>query len=145
MLFTTLGAGGSKALAFAKSCTYDYQVETEKIQDKDAKQGGREERIGSAISISSENNVQANMADYLKLVEIAQKGTEIDYFFGVVDNPDKDGRNASEWTGSTTGLKGKAIITNISLTAPAESIATFSLKLNGTSEPSIVPTPSVGG
>lgn len=137
MLFTG-ESGSEKAIAYAKSCSYDYSVDTEKVVDKDAKQGGSEERIGSTITISSENNVQADMADYLALVKKAQSGGKVGYFIGIVDNPDKNGKEAKEWEGATTGLKGSAIIKSINLSAPAEGMATFSLSLSGVDEPTPV-------
>ena len=133
---------GDKIYGYATDCSFDLTTDTSEVATtryKHKNSAGKFKEFESDVNsftISSSYVLSGTEEDYLELVQLQMVGEPIDVSF--VDVVEKSSTGYKGATGSlevaTKGMKlsGKALITTINLTAPAEGECTFQVSLQGT-------------
>lgn len=133
---TTDGGSGSTtkatALACSTSCKLDISASSIETSSKD---GGKwTSKQAAKLSWSGSSDNLLILDDYQYLFETMIARTPIDIEFSTASNLDaENGVPEGGWQTQADGYKGKAIITNLSLTASDGENGTYSISFEGVS------------
>lgn len=117
------------ALGAATSCKLDVSVATLETSSKDS--GKWAEKKAGKLSWTASSENLCIFGEYRQLYEIMITREPIEIEFSTVANASVDGVPVGGWTTKADGLKGKAIITSLSLNAPDGENATYSVTFEG--------------
>ena len=135
MLFVKLDAK-LEAIAYATSHTLTLEGDEQETSSKDSGLWKEKQVTKLGWSATSENMVGGVGADdaYTKLVELWMAREPIDVHLTLATEAGAaDGAPAEGWTpDASKGLKGKALITGVSLNAPDAQNSTMTVSLSGT-------------
>lgn len=121
---------GGKALAAATSCKLTIQANTLETSSKDSGKWTTKQAAKLSWNCSSDNLF--TVADYKELADALIARKEVEIRFSTVKNPDSaNGVPEGGWQPSEDGYSGKAIITQLDLTASDNENATYSVSLEG--------------
>lgn len=128
---------GGKSLALATSHTINFTVNVSEVVTKDS--GIWSSAVATSIAWEGTSDNQAVALDYNALYDAMVERTPVDFVFGMPTDWSVNGLddNTEYWTEPATAeedtifYKGKAIITNLNLTAPAGDAATYSITFKG--------------
>lgn len=137
-----------KCLALSTSSSLEISQDLVEVSNKDAGGGKWTASQGGKLSwsMSSENlfSTEPEGLGYENLFKLMTDQAEVTVVFGL----EKTYKNKSAvpkggWLPSTSGIySGKALITSLSLSAPVDDNATYSVELQGIGELTLTPTPA---
>lgn len=133
---------GGKAIALATSHTLHVAAETSDTSTKDSGIWNNADISGMSWDASSENFSAAKSEQnvdisYKEVMKMFLAGEQVDIIAGIPKNITNDGVPDEGWSvpentsGNQDHFKGKALITDVSLTAANKENATFSVTLTG--------------
>lgn len=121
----------AKTILYATSCELSITGQTEKSIDKDSPKTGITELSSTEWTMTTNNLVSSDLADFDALIDKLQDGTEVTVAFCLVSNASDEGVDTVSAWNAGKGRFGKAVITNFSSSAPAEGKATFTATFTG--------------
>lgn len=124
-----------KTLALARSCNFTVTTNTEDGSTKDDGGYDNQDVVGFSWTASSDNvstaQPGAHELTYDDLLDIQLAGTPVTLVFGVAANAGNIEVPDGGWTTPTKGRTGKAIITNVNVTAANKQNSTFTVDFAG--------------
>lgn len=140
---------GGKAIALATSHSLHVAAETSDTSTKDSGKWNNSEITGMSWDASSENFAGAKAEQsvdisYKEVMKLFLAGEPVDIIAGIPKNITPDGVPEEGWTvpenqtGNQDHFKGKALITDVSMTAANKENATFTVTLTGVEKLEIV-------
>nr|DAX48666.1 MAG TPA: major tail protein [Caudoviricetes sp.] len=138
-----------KCLALSTSSSLEISQDLVEVSSKDAGGGKWTASQGGKLSwsMSSENlfSTEPEGLGYENLFKLMTDQVEVTVVFGLEktykNKPNSVPKNG--WLPNTSGIySGKALITSLSLSAPVDDNATYSVELQGVGELTLTPTPA---